>query len=92
MGRLHVIANFLSLSMSYFFEGLDANQSAGLRSAEMKAIDVDFKTKEGVRVAAALSRIHVWAYVVESPSYSKRLLLATMRKGHSPLIVGLHNQ
>jgi transcriptional regulator with XRE-family HTH domain len=58
MGRLHLIANFLSLPMSYFFEGLDANQSAGLRNAEMKAIDVVLKTKEGTRVAAALSRIN----------------------------------
>jgi nitrate reductase beta subunit len=57
MGRLHLTANFLSLPMNYFFEGLDVNQSAGFRNAEMKTIDVVFGTTEGVRVAAALARI-----------------------------------
>jgi transcriptional regulator with XRE-family HTH domain len=68
MGRLHLIANFLSLPMNYFFEGLDVNQSAEFRNTEMKAIDVVFGTKEGIRVAAALSHIHSVG-VVKSPCY-----------------------
>jgi transcriptional regulator with XRE-family HTH domain len=58
MGRLHAIANSLGLPMSYFFEGLDLAQSAASPNTQVQAINAAFKTKEGVRVAAALSCIH----------------------------------
>ena len=55
-GRLHAIAKMLNLPVPYFFEGLDKARQGG-RDA-LSAAESALSTKEGVRIALALSRIH----------------------------------
>jgi transcriptional regulator with XRE-family HTH domain len=54
VGRLHAISNFLGVPMNYFLQGLDNNST---NTHDIEALDAALNTKEGVRVAAALSRI-----------------------------------
>jgi transcriptional regulator with XRE-family HTH domain len=57
-GRLHAIAKFLVLPLGYFFEGLDADGSRKTtRSPEIDAITKALNSREGVRIAIALSEI-----------------------------------
>lgn len=54
-GRLHAMAEVLGVPVSYFFEG---TKSASSKAAtEMEAVHQALSTKEGVRIAASLSRI-----------------------------------
>lgn len=55
-GRLHAIAKMLNLPVPYFFEGLEKTRQGG-RDA-LSAAESALSTKEGVRIALALSRIH----------------------------------
>jgi transcriptional regulator with XRE-family HTH domain len=55
-GRLHAIAKMLNLQVSFFFEGLEKVRP-GERDA-LGAAESALSTKEGVRIALALSRIH----------------------------------
>ncbi len=57
-GRLHAIAKFLDLPVTYFFEGIDKHPSKATRNSSMNAITEALSTKEGTRIAVALSRIH----------------------------------
>ncbi|HEY2528497.1 MAG TPA: helix-turn-helix transcriptional regulator [Xanthobacteraceae bacterium] len=57
-GRLHAIAKLLDLSVTYFFEGIDKIPPKLARDAGMDAITEALSTKEGVRIALALSRMH----------------------------------
>lgn len=53
-GRLHAIAEFLDEPLTYFFDGIEKPQSG---RPGMSAITDALSTKEGVRIAVALSRI-----------------------------------
>jgi transcriptional regulator with XRE-family HTH domain len=57
IGRLHAIANILGVPMSYFLEGLNLSTSMAGPGVDAQAVNAALKTKEGVRVAAALSHI-----------------------------------
>ncbi|AXK79668.1 XRE family transcriptional regulator [Pseudolabrys taiwanensis] len=54
-GRLHAMAEALGVPVSYFFEG--SKSVASTAATEMEAIHEALSTKEGVRIAASLSRI-----------------------------------
>jgi transcriptional regulator with XRE-family HTH domain len=56
-GRLHSIATVLQVPVAYFFEGLDEEQSRAGKTYKLDAITEALATKEGVRIAIALSRI-----------------------------------
>jgi transcriptional regulator with XRE-family HTH domain len=55
-GRLHDFARFLQVPVTYFFEGAGKSPSTAGGSG-MSAITEALSTKEGVRIAIALSRI-----------------------------------
>jgi transcriptional regulator with XRE-family HTH domain len=55
-GRLHAIAKLLSLPVPFFFEGADKTRNGGREA--VSAAESALATKEGVRIAVALSRIH----------------------------------
>ena len=55
-GRLHAIAKMLNLPVPYFFEGLEKTRQGGRDI--LSAAESALSTKEGVRIALALSRIH----------------------------------
>jgi transcriptional regulator with XRE-family HTH domain len=57
-GRLHAIAKLLRVPVTYFFEGADNNLSKPARESGMGVVTEALSTTEGVRIAAALSRIH----------------------------------
>lgn len=73
-GRLHAIAKMLNLAVSFFFEGLEKPRP-GDRNA-LSVAESALTTKEGVRIAVALSRIH-------SPELRRRVanLLEQMTDG-----------
>jgi transcriptional regulator with XRE-family HTH domain len=54
IGTLHAIGKILGVPMSYFLQGIDGSSTG---SPEMQSLHEALKTEEGVRVAAALSRI-----------------------------------
>lgn len=54
-GRLHAIAKMLNLPVSVFFEGLEKPQRGGRDI--LNVVERALSTKEGIRIAAALSRI-----------------------------------
>jgi transcriptional regulator with XRE-family HTH domain len=56
-GRLYAIAKVLELPVAYFFEGIDKNPAKAARADSMSPITDALSTKEGVRIAVALSRI-----------------------------------
>jgi transcriptional regulator with XRE-family HTH domain len=56
-GRLHAIAMHLKVPVTYFFEGIDKNPSKAARDSSMSVVLEALSTKEGVRIAVALSRI-----------------------------------
>lgn len=56
-GRLHAIATLLEVPVSYFFEGIDRNAPDGAGAHSVNAIAEALSTREGVRIAVALSRI-----------------------------------
>jgi transcriptional regulator with XRE-family HTH domain len=64
-GRLHAIAGHLGLPVTYFFDGIEKNPSRTSVSG-MNAITEALGTREGVRIAAALSRI-------QSPQMRRRI-------------------
>ena len=55
-GRLHDFAEFLQMPVAYFFEGADRSPATAKESG-MSAITEALSTKEGMRIALALSRI-----------------------------------
>jgi transcriptional regulator with XRE-family HTH domain len=55
-GRLHDFAKFLQVPVTYFFEGAGKDPSTASASG-LSAITEALSTKEGVRIAIALSRI-----------------------------------
>ena len=55
-GRLHAIAKHLKVPVTYFFEGAEKNTTPA-RGSSMNAVTEALSTKEGVRIAVALSRI-----------------------------------
>ena len=55
-GRLHAIAKMLNLPVPFFFEGVDKTRQGGRDI--LGAAESALSTKEGVRIAIALSRIH----------------------------------
>ena len=55
-GRLHALAKFLQVPVTYFFEGAGKAPLTGDGSG-MSAITEALSTKEGMRIAVALSRI-----------------------------------
>jgi transcriptional regulator with XRE-family HTH domain len=57
VGKLHAIANALGVPMSYFFDNFDIDPSTNLPETTVQSINAALKTKEGIRVAAALSRV-----------------------------------
>ena len=57
IGRLHAIASVLGVPMTYFLEGLDVSASMAFAGLDAHAVNAALRTKEGVRVAAALSQI-----------------------------------
>jgi transcriptional regulator with XRE-family HTH domain len=63
IGRLFAIANILGVPVSYFLEGLDISPGVDAR-----AVNAALKTKEGVRVAAALAQIR---NIRNPPSYRR---------------------
>jgi transcriptional regulator with XRE-family HTH domain len=80
-GRLHAIAKFFDLPVTYFFDGIDKHSGKPARDSGMSAINEALSTKEGTRIAVALSRIH-------SPKMRRRIadLLEAMTKeerGHA---------
>lgn len=56
-GRLHAIANFLEVPVSYFFEGMVRDAHGGAGDPSVRAVSEALSTREGVRIAVALSRI-----------------------------------
>ena len=56
-GRLHAIAGFFDLPVTYFFGGMDKHPGKPSRDSSMSAITETLSTKEGTRLAVALSRI-----------------------------------
>ena len=56
-GRLHAIATLLQVPVSYFFEGIDTNPAGSASAHGVAAIGEALSTREGVRIAIALSRI-----------------------------------
>jgi len=56
-GRLHAIAKCFDLPVSYFFAGLEKHPARAARNSSMRAITEALSTKEGTRIAVALSRI-----------------------------------
>ncbi len=56
-GRLHAIAKFFDLPVTYFFDGIDKHAATPARDTGMSAINEALSTKEGTRIAVALSRI-----------------------------------
>jgi transcriptional regulator with XRE-family HTH domain len=65
-GRLHAIATLLELPVTYFFDGVDKSPSKTAGDSGMSAITKALSTKEGVRIAVALSRI-------QSPEMRRRI-------------------
>jgi transcriptional regulator with XRE-family HTH domain len=57
VGRLHAIANILGVPTTYFLEDLDTIPSMSGFDLDMRSVNAALQTEEGVRVAAALSRI-----------------------------------
>jgi DNA-binding XRE family transcriptional regulator len=57
MGRLHAIANALGVPMNYFIAEIAMDLTVVPSTTGVQSITAALKTKEGVRVAAALSRI-----------------------------------
>ncbi|HMK70851.1 MAG TPA: helix-turn-helix transcriptional regulator [Xanthobacteraceae bacterium] len=57
-GRLHAIARFFDLPVTYFFDGIDKHSGKPSRDSGMTAMTEALSTKEGTRIAVALSRIH----------------------------------
>lgn len=57
-GRLHALATLLQVPVTYFFEGIDTHAPKGGKDRSLDALAEALSTKEGVRIAAALSRIH----------------------------------
>lgn len=55
-GRLHAIAKLLNLPVPFFFEGAEKPRNSGREA--VSAAESALATKEGVRIAIALSRIH----------------------------------
>ena len=55
-GRLHAVAKLLNLPVPFFFEGADKTRHGG--RDVVSAAESALATKEGVRIAIALSRIH----------------------------------
>jgi transcriptional regulator with XRE-family HTH domain len=72
VGKLHAIAKALGVPMSYFFDNFDMDPSTNLSETSVQSISAILKTKEGIRVAAALSRIRSvgirrhFAYLLEA--------------------------
>jgi hypothetical protein len=56
-GRLYAIGQSLQLPVAYFFEGLDEEQSRSGENSNIEMISQALATKEGMRIALALSRI-----------------------------------
>lgn len=56
-GRLYAIARLLELPLTYFFDGVESGLSANGKASQVTAITQALSTREGVRIAAALSRI-----------------------------------
>lgn len=56
-GRLHSIAKFLDMPVSYFFEGMMKDPQNGAGDPSVIALSEALSTREGVRIAVALSRI-----------------------------------
>jgi len=54
-GRLHAIAKMLNVPVSFFFEGLEKPQKGGRET--LRAVERALSTKEGIRIAVALSHI-----------------------------------
>jgi len=46
------------LPVTYFFDGIDKHPGKAARDSGMSAINEALSTKEGTRIAVALSRIH----------------------------------
>ncbi len=65
-GRLHAIAKFFELPVTYFFDGIDKHPGTAARDNSMSAITEALSTKEGTRIAVALSRI-------QSPKMRRRI-------------------
>lgn len=55
-GRLHAIAGMLDVPMSYFYEGLEPDRQRDGDSV-MEIVSDALSTKEGIRIALALTRI-----------------------------------
>jgi transcriptional regulator with XRE-family HTH domain len=73
-GRLHAIAKMLNVPVPFFFEGVEKPRQGG--RDVLAAVESALSTKEGVRIAIALSRIH-------SPELRRRVadLLEQMMDG-----------
>jgi transcriptional regulator with XRE-family HTH domain len=56
-GRLHAIAKHLRVPVTYFFEGIDKNPSKAAADSSMSTVIEALSTREGIRIAVALSRI-----------------------------------
>jgi transcriptional regulator with XRE-family HTH domain len=56
-GRLYAISRALQLPVAYFFEGLDKEPSRSGGNSNIEMISEALATKEGIRIAIALSRI-----------------------------------
>jgi len=56
-GRLHAMAKYLGVPVTYFFDGIDKNPSKAARNSGMSVVTEALSTSEGVRIALALSRI-----------------------------------
>jgi transcriptional regulator with XRE-family HTH domain len=54
-GRLHAIAKMLNMPVPYFFDGLEKPRQGGRDTLTL--VENALSTKEGVRIAVALSRI-----------------------------------
>ena len=65
-GRLHAISKFFDLPVTYFFDGIDKHPGKPARDSGMSAITEALSTKEGTRIAVALSRI-------KSPKMRRRI-------------------
>ena len=55
-GRLHAIAKYLRVPVTYFFEGIDKNPSKAAGDSSMSTV-IEALSTRGIRIAVALSRI-----------------------------------
>lgn len=56
-GRLHAIAKILRVPVTYFFEGVESESAKASGASTLRAITEALSTREGMRIAKALSRI-----------------------------------